>query len=116
MDRQKFYKQLTGSIRHGMAHAAKFLTFRILYNGIYCIHARKPVKENKVLFVEVREAAISNSFQLLFDRIREKKAYHVHAHYLRSGFVGRLEYIRRCTAMLKDLADAKYVFLNERLL
>lgn len=113
MDRQKFYKQLTGSIRHGMAHAAKFLTFRILYNGIYCIHARKPVKENKVLFVEVREAAISNSFQLLFDRIREKKAYHVHAHYLRSGFVGRLEYIRRCTAMLKDLADAKYVFLNE---
>lgn len=34
-------------------------------------------------------------------------------HYLRSGFTGRLDYLRRCSAMLKDMADAGYVFLNE---
>lgn len=113
MDTKKFYTGLTGSIRHGLAHAAKFFIFRILYNGIYCMNAKKPLKQNKVLFVEVREPAISNSFQLLYDRIREDRRYRVHVHYLRSGFVGKLEYVRRCTAMLKDLADAKYVFLNE---
>lgn len=113
MNRQKFHMGFIGSIRHGLARAAKFFTFRILYTGIYSIYAKKPVQENKVLFVEVREPAISNSFRLLYDQIRKDKRCRVHTHYLRSGFVGKLEYVRRCTAMLKDLADAKYVFLNE---
>lgn len=91
----------------------KFVTFRILFQGIYGMHAKKPLQEDKVLFVEVREPAVSGSFQLLYQKVKESGRYRVHTHYLRSGFAGKLEYTRRCTAMLKDLADAKYVFLNE---
>lgn len=99
--------------KQGLSRAAKFVTFRILFRGIYGIHAKRPVQEDKVLFVEVREPALSSSFQLLYKKLKKDKTYRIHTHYLRSGYVGRLEYIRRCTAMLKDLADAKYVFLNE---
>ncbi len=96
-----------------LSHAVKFITFRILFNGIYKLHAQKPVQEDKVLFIEVREPVISNSFRLIYDKLKKDYRYRIHTHYLRSGFVGKLEYTRRCTAMLKDMADAKYVFLNE---
>ncbi|MDE7313289.1 MAG: CDP-glycerol glycerophosphotransferase family protein [Eubacterium sp.] len=100
-------------IKKAVSGAVKFVTFRIVFNGIYSIHARKPVQNDKVLFVEVREPRISASFQLLYKKLKKDKRYRIHTHCLRSGFVGRLSYLRRCTAMLKDLADAKYVFLNE---
>lgn len=100
-------------IKKGILGAVKFVTFRILFRGIYLIHARKPLQQDKVLFVEVREQKISDSFQLLYKKIKKSGSYRVHTHYLRTGFVGRLEYLRRCTAMLRDLGDAKYVFLNE---
>lgn len=100
-------------IKSSLSHAAKFVIFRLLFDGIYKIHAKKPVREDKVLFVEVREPAISNSFRLIYNKLKKDYNYKIHTHYLRSGFVGKLEYTRRCTAMLKDMADAKYVFLNE---
>ena len=103
----------SNKIKKTIASAVKFVTFHILFRGIYCIHAKKPVQEDKVLFVEVREQTISNSFRLLYQRLKKEGTFRIHTHYLRSGFVGRLAYLRRCTAMLKDLADAKYVFLNE---
>ena len=111
MDNIIFHK--IGSVWHIFAHTVKFIVFRALYRGIYCMHSHRPIQEDKVLFVEVREPAISNSFKLLYQRLKEERRYHIHVHYLRSGFSGKLEYIRRCTAMLKDMADAKYVFLNE---
>ncbi len=100
-------------IKKGISGAVKFLTFRVLFCGIYRLHAAKPIQQDKVLFVEVREPSVSNSFRLLYQKIKKEGTYRIHTHYLRSGFVSRLEYLRRCTAMLKDLADAKYVFLNE---
>lgn len=96
-----------------LSRAVKFVTFRVWFQGIYSMHAKRPVQENKILFVEVREAEISNSFKLLYQELKNKREFRIHKHFLRSGCVGKLEYIRRCGAMLKDLADAKYVFLNE---
>lgn len=100
-------------VKNAVSRMIKFVTFRVLFNGIYCIHAKKPVHRDKILFVEVREPALSDNFQLLYKSLKKEKKYCIHKHYLRSGFTGRLDYIRRCSAMLKDLADAGYVFLNE---
>lgn len=105
--------KLKTDIQHMVSRIVKFITFRILFDGIYLWNARKPVQEDKVLFVEVREPGISNSFQLLYKELKRRRQYRIHTHFLRSGFVSKLEYIRRCSAMLKDMADAKYVFLNE---
>lgn len=101
------------NIKNKASQFTKFVTFRILFEGIYRLHAKKPVQEDKVLFIEVREEKLSNSFGLLYKKLKEDHKYRIHMHYLRSGFIGKLAYIRRCTAMLKDMADAKYVFLNE---
>lgn len=91
----------------------KFMIFRILFRSIYCLHARKPVQKDKVLFVEVREPALTDNFKLLYHELKKSGKFRIHMHYLRSGFTGRLDYLRRCSAMLKDMADAGYVFLNE---
>ena len=103
----------TGIVKSSLQRAAKFVIFRILFNGIYCMHAKKPVNTNKVLFVEVREPEISNSFSLLYKKLKKDSHYQIHTHFLRTGFAGKLEYTTRCTAMLRDMADAKYVFLND---
>ena len=66
-----------------------------------------------MLFVEVKEPGLSASFRLLYQRMRKSGCYCVHTHFLHNGTASGLEYIRRCSVMLKDLADAKYVFLND---
>lgn len=106
-------KNILKRIKNGIPAVVKFVTFRIWFRGIYCLYAKRPVRKDKVLFVEVHEDAISDNFRLLYQKLKKEKKYCIHVHYLRSGFSGKIEYIRRCTAMLKDLADAGYVFLNE---
>lgn len=96
-----------------LSDAAQFAVFRILFSGVYHWYAKKPVQEDKVLFIEVREPQISDNFRLLYQHIKKEGRFHIHAHFLRNGFVGRMEYVRRCICMLKDLATAKYVFLDE---
>ena len=96
-----------------MERIVKFMIFRLLFRSVYCWNARKPLKKNKVLFVEVHGTAISDNFRLLYRKIKKSGGYSIHTHYLQSGEVGKADYIRRCLTMLKDLADAGYVFLND---
>lgn len=100
-------------MKKGISRAVKFIMFRVWFRGIYALCAKRPVQQDKVLFIEVREPGLSGSFRLLYQKLRKSGCYCMHTHFLRSGSVGRLDYVRRCTVMLKDLADAKYVFLNE---
>ncbi len=103
----------TGAVRTTAARAAKFLVFRVLFDGIYRLNAKKALKDEKVVFVEVREPALSSNFQLLYRKLKKGSKYQIHIHYLRSGFASKLEYTMRCIQMLADIADAKYIFLNE---
>ena len=96
-----------------MGRIVKFLLFKILFRFVYCWNARKPINKTKALFVEVRGDVISDNFRLLYQRIKKSGAYQIHTHYLKTGEPGKVTYIRRCCIMLKDLADAKYVFLND---
>ena len=91
----------------------KYRTLRITFPNAYYKNAKKPVDENKVVFVEVRLPEITNSFKLLYDEIVANYDYDVHTHFLRNTFVSRKEYIQRCKDMMADIATAKYVFVNE---
>lgn len=71
-----------------------------------------PVQENKVLFVDEQYDYITDSFRLIYDRLKADPSCDVHVHYLRRPFVSRREFNRRCIKMLKDMATAKYVFLD----
>lgn len=98
-------KRIRAIYRHRM--------LRIHYPGIYRRYAKKPVNGNKVVFIEVREAKISDSFELMYKTLTEQYNYEVHTHFLRSGFSKRKDYQCACESMVADIADAKYVFLNE---
>lgn len=84
-----------------------------VYPGHYDVHAKGPVDENKVVFIEMRIATLGNSFQYLYDLLREGYSFDIHVHYLRETYVPRREYEKRCLAMLEDIATAKYVFVSE---
>ncbi len=107
------YKKTKKKFRKVLSRGYKFYTLRLLYPTLYRVYAMKPVKKNKVVFIEVRMPKISDSFKLLYDRINGNSKYKVSTHFLRMSFVPRKEYRRLCKNMVKDIATAKYVFLNE---
>lgn len=81
--------------------------------AVYDKYKNQPIDENKVVFVEIRLAEISNSFRELYDELRNNYDYEIHTHFLRNSFVPRDQYIENCKKMLEDIATAKYVFVNE---
>lgn len=107
------YKKTKKKFRKVLSRGYKFYTLRLLYPTLYRVYALKPVKKNKVVFIEVRMPKISDSFKLLYDRINGNSKYKVSTHFLRMSFVPRKEYRKLCKNMVKDIATAKYVFLNE---
>ena len=92
---------------------ARYEMLRKHYPKLYNKYAARPVNEKKVVFIEVRESKISDSFSLMYKKVQEEHKYEIHTHFLRSGFSKRKDYQHACEAMITDIADAKYIFLNE---
>lgn len=89
---------------------------KLLYETLpaaYNAHRMEPVDEKKVIFIELRLPAISNSFRVLYEELEKNYDLDLHVHLLRNSFVPRKEYIERCKKMLADAATAKYIFVNE---
>ena len=89
---------------------------RLLFDtlpGIYNEEKKKPVDENKVIFVEARVGKLGNSFAYLYDVLKTQYRFTIHVHYLHETFVSHGEYEKNCKKMIKDAATAKYIFLSE---
>lgn len=91
----------------------KFYTFKLLYPAVYRRAAKKPVDENKVVFIELRLPTLTNSFKLMYDTLYTNYDFDIHCHFLRNTYVKRKQYRKNCVKMLKDIATAKYVFFDE---
>lgn len=91
----------------------KYYTLKICYPRLYQKYAKAPVDPRKVVFMEVRLDQITNSFKLLYDRLDNDDRFDVHVHFLRNTYVGWREYDKNCREFIKDIATAKYVFVNE---
>jgi len=96
-----------------VAKVFRVLTLNIIFPLVYKIAARKPVDNNKVVFIELRMEKISNSFKVIFDELVSNYNFEIHTHFLLNGSGRKYLYLQRCIDMLKDIATAKYVFLNE---
>jgi CDP-ribitol ribitolphosphotransferase len=103
-------KKMIGKIKRKVN---KFYTLRILYPSIYKEHAKKPVDEKKVVFIEVRHPELTNSLSFLYENLKENYTFDIHVHTLRTGFVSRREFRENCKSMIADIADAKYVFISD---
>ncbi|WP_178669348.1 CDP-glycerol glycerophosphotransferase family protein, partial [uncultured Eubacterium sp.] len=75
--------------------------------------AKAPVDEKKVVFVEVRHPHVTNSMQVMFDELANNYDYNIHTHFLLTNGTIRADFRKRCLDAVKDIATAKYVFMNE---
>lgn len=107
------YYKTRRMVRKVLGKFYRFYTLRVLFPGIYKKGKKKAIDEKKVVFIEVRMPEISDSFALLYNELQDNYNFKISTHFLRTSFISRKEYIKRCKAMVEDIADAKYIFLNE---
>ncbi|MCQ4635264.1 bifunctional glycosyltransferase family 2 protein/CDP-glycerol:glycerophosphate glycerophosphotransferase [Anaerovorax odorimutans] len=106
---QRFRRWKNKTLRQGY----KFITRKIVFPIQYRIYSRKPVEENKVIFVEARLKNISNSMIVLRNRFEQLGGYQIHDHFLRQDFARYRQQYRNASAFVKDMATAKFVFVAE---
>ena len=80
---------------------------------VYFPYCTEPVQENKVLFLEMRFTKLSNSFELIYKALEESGEYDLKCSYVQFNFIRGREFTQRVNEMLKELATAKYVFVDD---
>ena len=91
----------------------QILMFRIVFPLGYKHYIKgKKIKRKKAVFVEVRFDEITDSFRLVYDRMKAD-GFDVHEQFIENIKPGKWGYIKRCLRMLEDISDANYVFLND---
>lgn len=112
---KKFLKQIVQKmgIYQWYIRLVRFVNFRILFPKQYKRYAKQPINDKKVVFIELRYDKITDNFKLLYQRIKEIGGYNIKVVYLKNIDSNRKAYMKRCMQMLKEIADAKYVFLND---
>lgn len=91
----------------------QILMFRIVFPLGYKHYIKgKKIKRKKAVFVEVRFDEITDSFRLVYDRMKAD-GFDVHEQFIENIKPGKWGYIKRCLRMLEEISDAHYVFLND---
>ncbi|MDO4521884.1 MAG: CDP-glycerol glycerophosphotransferase family protein [Eubacteriales bacterium] len=111
-----FYK-----VGHGIAWRArrmlgkwhKFYTRKLLYPLTYRRLALHPVDEKKIVFLEVRMPHLTDNFRLIYDKLEAEYDYRLVFCSLGEGLQKRKEVRRNCLHALRELATAKYIFIND---
>ena len=91
----------------------KFCFFKILIPFKYNKAKLKPIKEDKVIFMELTSPELTGSYKPLFNKLVSEYNLDIHVHFLMQGRVPKDELYRRQVAFVKDVATAKYVILND---
>lgn len=111
--KKKIYEALPSRVTKGYRIACKTIILHIVYPFTYKFFTlTKKSNKNKVVFIETRFDKITDSFQLVYKRMK-KEGYEIHEEYLLSLQQGNWAYMSHCLRMLKDISDAHYIFLND---
>lgn len=110
---KKRMKKVAGKLLKPVKKAVKFYTYKIKYPAIYRRAAKSPIDNKKVVFIEIRMPYLTDSFVLVHDKLSKMADMNIVSHFLRMSFVSRREYDKNCIAMIRDVATAKYVFVND---
>lgn len=103
--KKKLKKSLSLYRRYRITH--------IVYPRVYKKEAKKPLKDDKVIFLELRLSELSNSYKELYDYLVQNYNLDIHCHFLRKGFVSKKEHAQRTLDFIKDAATAKYIIYDE---
>ena len=106
-------RRIIRKIKKPFAKLYKFYMFKIKYPSLYKKYAQKPINMKKVVFIEGRMNYITNSSEYIYNELKDNYDFIIHTHFLKMGFVRRKEYRALCEEMIKDVATAGYVFMND---
>ncbi|WP_051200882.1 CDP-glycerol glycerophosphotransferase family protein [Butyrivibrio sp. XPD2002] len=95
------------------ANFNRILTRKIIFPIIYHFHALKPIKDDKVIFLEIRFGELTDSYRELFNYLVRGYEMDIHCHFLRQGFVNNRQELKRQIDFLKDAATARYLIFND---
>ena len=106
---KKFKKKFISKLRRIRKH----YRYKVYFPKVYSSYCTEPVQENKVLFLEMRFTQLSNSFELIYKALEESGEYDLKCSYVQFNFIRGREFTQRVNEMLKELATAKYVFVDD---
>ena len=106
---KKFKKKFISKLRRIRNH----YRYKVYFPKVYSSYCTEPVQENKVLFLEMRFTKLSNSFELIYKALEESGEYDLKCSYVQFNFIRGREFTQRVNEMLKELATAKYVFVDD---
>ena len=106
-------RRLLAKPRRWMVKIYKYMTLKKLYPSTYRKYAKNPVKENKIVFLEVRLQELTDNFQRIYTALQKKGGYEMVICHIGDGLLSRKEQYHNSLAALKEIADAKYVFIND---
>ncbi|WP_050008072.1 CDP-glycerol glycerophosphotransferase family protein [Butyrivibrio sp. WCE2006] len=95
------------------ANFNRILTRKIMFPLIYHFYALKPVKDDKVIFLEIRFGELTDSYRELFNYLVRNYEMDIHCHFLRQGFVNNRQELKRQIDFIKDAATARYLIYND---
>ena len=106
---KKFKKKFISKLRRIRKH----YRYKVYFPKVYSSYCTEPVQENKVLFLEMRFTKLSNSFELIYKALEESGEYDLKCSYVQFNFIRGREFTERVNEMLKELATANYVFVDD---
>ena len=106
---KKFKKKFISKLRRIRKH----YRYKVYFPKAYSSYCTEPVQENKVLFLEMRFTKLSNSFELIYKALEESGEYDLKCSYVQFNFIRGRAFTQRVNEMLKELATAKYVFVDD---
>ena len=106
---KKFKKKFISKLRRIRKH----YRYKVYFPKVYSSYCTESVQENKVLFLEMRFTKLSNSFELIYKALEESGEYDLNCSYVQFNFIRGREFTQRVNEMLKELATAKYVFVDD---
>ena len=106
---KKFKKKFISKLRRIRKH----YRYKVYFPKVYSSYCTEPVQENKVLFLEMRFTKLSNSFELIYKALEKSGEYDLKCSYVQFNFIRGREFTQRVNEMLKELATAKYVFVDD---
>lgn len=99
-------------IKQGIRRLARFVSLKIYLPRVYAHAAKQPLQPERVVFLEVSADHLTDSFSLLYEEVR-RRGRQPELICIHDGSVGGLQYLKNCAAMLRSIATAPVVFLNE---
>lgn len=91
----------------------KILTLKHIYPSTYRKYAKNPVEDKKIVFLEIRMQELTDNFLRIYAELEKQGKYELVTCHIGDGLLRRKEQYRNSIAALKEIATAKYVFIND---